>query len=80
MCLEFLAFPSTRQKKTAVGLEIAVIVSMQDIKPFNVSDHSRTYGIAHNIKPYWYAGYLKATHFFKRRKVGIDIAIGGENR
>ena len=78
--LKLLAFPLTRQKKTTVGLEISVIMSVQDIKPFNVSDHSRTYGITHNMEPCWCASYLHTTHFFKRGKVGVDIAIGGKNR
>ena len=53
VCLKLLAFPSTRQKKTAIGLKIAVIMGMQDIKSFNVSDHSWAYGISHNMEPYW---------------------------
>ena len=75
VCLKLLAFPSTRQKKTAIGLKIAVIMGMQDIKSFNVSDHPRTYCITHHVKPYWRAGYLKVAHFFKGWKAGVDIVI-----
>ena len=32
VCLILLVFPLTRQKKTAIGLEIAIVMSVQDIK------------------------------------------------
>ena len=80
MCLKLLAFPLTRQKKTTVGLKIAVVVGMEDIKSFDVSNHLRADGIAHNAKPYRCTSYLNAAQFFKRGKVGVDIAIGGKNR
>ena len=50
--LKLLAFFLIWQKKTTVSLKITVIMSMQDIKSFNVRDHPWTYGITHHMEPY----------------------------
>ena len=73
--LKLLVFFLIWQKKTAVSLKISVIVGMKDIKSFNMPDHTRTNGITHKVEPYRSTGYRDASHFFSRRKLGVDIAI-----
>lgn len=75
MYLKLLAFLLMRQKKTTVGLEITIIMRVQDIKIFDVSNHSWTYRITHNIEPCRCAGYLQITDPFKSGKVRSYIEI-----
>ena len=64
--LKLLAFLLMRQKKTTVCLEISVIMSVQDVKIIKVSDHARTKGITHKIKPCRGSSDLNSIHFFRR--------------
>ena len=39
-----------RQKKTAIGLKVTIVMRMQDIKFIEVLDHTDTHAITHHLK------------------------------
>jgi len=67
------------QKKTAVGLEIAVVVGMQNVEPPQVADHAGADAVPHDLQAAADPQDPRAADGFVSRKRRIDIAVSRQH-
>ena len=69
-----------RQKKSAVGLEVAVIVAVENIEVVQVFWHIQADAVPHGAKLVPQTRDRHAVNLFPRRQGRGNIAVGGQYR
>jgi hypothetical protein len=68
------------QKKTTIGLEITVIMAVQDIKIFKMRKHTYAHTITHDFKLMREPEYGYPLILFMMSQIRVNVGVGGIDR
>ena len=75
-----MVFSSKRQKKSAIGLKVAVIVTVDNVEVFHVFWHIQADAVAHGAKLVLHSRNHHTVNLFPRGQGRGNVAVGGQYR